>query len=112
MMKRTMGVMSVAVWVMMFMALSVSSGYAAETILGLKKNAYYDVYTGGQDATSVIKNVQIVETREFNGRVYLVIRADSFGRGSEGLVQMDYVRAILPSLKFTNLPVHPKIPRR
>ncbi len=79
-----------------------STSFAREIFLGLDSNTYYDIYIGGpNENTSVIKNVQIVDIREHEDITFLIIRAASFGgKGSEGLVVLENIKAILPSHKF------------
>ena len=76
---------------------------AKEIILGLDSNTYYDIYLGGTgDSNSLIKSVQIVEVRQYEGLTFLVVRPDSFSISqSEGLVLLENVKAILPTLKFS-----------
>ncbi|HOY10515.1 MAG TPA: hypothetical protein PLB05_10655 [Candidatus Omnitrophota bacterium] len=82
-------------------ALTVCS--AKDAVLGLDSNTYYDIYIGGAvDGGTVIKSVQIVGIRQYEGLAFLVVRPDSFSISqSEGLVLLENVKAILPTLKFT-----------
>ncbi|HPB68946.1 MAG TPA: hypothetical protein PLT76_09040 [Candidatus Omnitrophota bacterium] len=80
--------------------LPVCSG--GDLVLGLASNTYYDIYLGGaSDSGTVIKSVQIVDIRQYEGLIFLVVRPDSFSLGqSEGLILLENVKAILPTLKF------------
>ncbi len=73
-----------------------------DLVLGLASNTYYDIYLGGASGSdTIIKGVQIVDIRQYEGIIFLVIRPDSFSIGqSEGLVLLENVKAILPVLKF------------
>jgi len=80
--------------------LPVCSG--GDLVLVLASNTYYDIYLGGaSDSGTVIKSVQIVDIRQYEGLIFLVVRPDSFSLGqSEGLILLENVKAILPTLKF------------
>ena len=77
---------------------------AKDVILGLDSRTYYDIYLGGtaDSGGSIIKSVQIVGVHQYEGLTFLAIRPDSFSISqSEGLVRLDDIQAILPTLKFS-----------
>ena len=76
-----------------------------ENVLGLDSRQYYDIYIGSyNDSLSVIRNVEIVGFNEVKNLTFLVIRTDNFeGKRSEGLIMLNYIRAILPSHGVTQI---------
>ena len=84
--------------VVLFIMLNLTSAQAQE--LGLDPNGSYDIYIGGGQSLSVIKNVKVVGLRDIKGRTFLVIQTDTFNSiTSEGLITFDFIRAIVPSHK-------------
>ncbi|MFA5259769.1 MAG: hypothetical protein WC450_00915 [Candidatus Omnitrophota bacterium] len=84
---------------------------AKEVVLGLDSNTYYDIYLGGTaDSATILKSVQIVDVRQYEGLTFLVVRPDSLSISqSEGLVLLENISAILPTLKFSTSSVQGRI---
>jgi len=73
---------------------------ADQNLFGLDTTNSYDIYMGSDEKSglTVIRNVTILETREIQGEVFVLIQSDSFAsRLNEGLVRFSAIQAILPS---------------
>ena len=75
---------------------------AGENVLGLDDSNTYDIYMADYTGSfTVIKNVDIVGVKDLFGKKFLAIQTESFNpKASEGLIMLDYIRAILPAHKI------------
>lgn len=66
--------------------------------LGLREQGRYDLYFSGNQSLNLIRNVEIVDVRKIEGRLFIAIEADAFAsKRSEALIAFDAVQAVIPT---------------
>lgn len=91
--------------ILAMIVLAACPAMAKENVFGLDSTNSFNIYIGnGAGGVSAIKNVDIEGLREVSGVVFIVFREQGFNsQATEGLVRLDAVQVVLPSLRTLSI---------